>query len=264
MQVLFCLLMFVFGAGLGSFLCCQVRRLRRHEKHQKSLGPRSVCLHCGKKLRWYENIPLISWCLQKGKCRHCGKKIGLAEILAELSAAVALATLATRVNVHTATPLEWGIFAATVIFTLILLFLAIYDGLYGELPTVFLTISIICAIIIAALKVWASFSNLHPPYSQFSWSLILEPLGSALLLGGLYLVLYLVSRGRWVGDGDWLLATAIGLALGRPFAALVALFAANFAACLISAPSAIKRHSHQIYFGPFLVLGYLLGAFFMN
>lgn len=270
LQAAFCTLMFILGAIFGSFLCCQARRLRRKEKHQKSLGSRSVCLHCKHQLKWYENLPIISWCLQGGKCRHCGHSIGSAELLSELLTAIVLTLVATTIHAPTASPAAWLIFAATVIFTLLLIFLAIYDGLYGELPTLLLTFSIICAIIISVLRIWALFST--SPLG-LSWSLVADPLDllnldptanlfsplvAALLLGGLYLLLYLVSHGRWVGDGDWLLAGAIGLALGTPFAALIALFVANFSACLVAAPSALKRKRHQIYFGPFLVAAFVI------
>ena len=82
------------------------------------------------------------------------------------------------------------------------------------------------------------------------------------VLGGVYLALYLVSHGKWVGDGDWLLGTAIGLALGQPFLALVVLFVANFSAAAVMYPAVRKRRSHQVHFGPFLVMGYVVVAVF--
>lgn len=274
LRVAFCLLLFVIGAIFGSFLCCQARRLRRRETGKGKLGSRSVCLHCRHQLSWYENLPLFSWLWQRGKCRHCGKPIGTAEFLSELLTATAFALLAATINLATITPLGWATFAATILFTLILIFLAIYDGLYGELPGLLLTFSIICAILITVLRQWTLFST-----SQLSWSapfdplaltsltpvhtfhplaIILPPLLGALVLGGLYLLLYLISKGKWVGDGDWLLGLAIGLALGTPLAAFIALFVANFSACLVAAPAALKRKNHQIYFGPFLVAAYII------
>lgn len=242
--------MFIFGAGVGSFLCCQARRLRRREEKKKPLGRRSVCPHCGKKLKWFENLPLLSWLFQRGRCRNCHRKIGAAEFLSELLTALAFVILAITLKT------DYLSLFITTIFTSSLIFLAIYDGLYGELPQAVLTFSIICAIIISALRLWAIFSN-----SQFSWQPVVGLILSAAILGGLYLLLFLLSKGKWVGDGDWLLGLAIGIAMGNPFAALIALFTANLSACIVMAPSAIKHHSHQIYFGPFLVFGYLVGTF---
>ena len=135
-----------------------------------------------------------------------------------------------------------------------LIFLAIYDGLYGELPVFCLTISIICAIIIAVLRYWTVFSTI----SSFRWGPIVSTLISAAILGGIYLLLYLVSKGRWVGSGDWLLALAIGIALSSPWLALMELLIANLLATIIMFPSAIKRQNHKIYFGPFLVAAFVV------
>lgn len=296
--------MVVVGAIFGSFLCCQAHRLRRHEKGMKPLGSRSVCLHCKHQLRWYENLPLISWPIQSGKCRHCDQKIGAAEIISELLTACAFLLIAVTLiifathpaapsdvfgvftpfgviettSIQTLSPSNWVIFFAVIALVCLLIFLAIYDGLYGELPTLFLTFSVICAIIIVILRIWSFFSSsiylqisegvpIGQMLSTLEFTLnplngvILAPIISAAIFGGLYLFLYLVSKGRWVGDGDWILCVAIGLALGRPLLALVALFVANLSACLVMAPLVKKRKSHQIYFGPFLVVGFIITVF---
>mgnify|MGYP003289337270 CR=1 FL=1 len=257
MLAVFLVFLFVIGAILGSFLCCQVRRLHLREtkssKSRQTLGNRSVCLSCKYQLKWYDNLPIISWLILKGKCRQCGKKIGLTEILSELGVGLALLIIGTTINPLTATPLAWATFLVLVILTLTLSFLAIYDGAYGELPSSCLTISIICAIILLILKTWTSFS-----FETFSFKILLDPLFAVLILAGLYLVLYFVSKGRWVGDGDWLLALALALALGHPWLALVTLFLSNFLACLIMLPLLKGKHRRKIYFGPFLVAAFII------
>lgn len=265
MLAIFYVFMFIFGAIFGSFLCCSARRLRLKEQGKPPLGPRSVCPFCKTKLKWYENLPLISWVIQKGRCRHCHKKIGALEILSELGSAAAFLALAIHFRgiITSPAPLSIALFAVTLIFVISLLFLAIYDGAYGELPTFALTISLICAIMVAILRIWSLFfaypiNPANPAAPHFSWQPIFDAAFSALILGGLYLALYLGSKGKWVGSGDWLLALSIGLALGKPFTALVALFIANFAATLIMFPTVKKTKNHQIYFGPFLVLAYII------
>ena len=94
--------------------------------------------------------------------------------------------------------------------------------------------------------------------TPFSFALIYQPLLSILVLGGVYLVLYLVSKGHWVGDGDWLLGTAIAIVLGDPWLALIALFLANTIACLIMYPATRQKKNHQIHFGPFLVIAFVI------
>ena len=154
MQILFLILMFVIGSVFGSFFCCQVRRAeekserRGPKKHSSSLPVYSICLHCKKKLKWYDNIPIISWLILRGKCRNCHKKIGYAEIISEVASALALLLIATTINVETATTENWLQFILVTIFTLSLLFLAIYDGISGELPVIGLIISAILALVL--------------------------------------------------------------------------------------------------------------------
>ncbi|MBR3056297.1 prepilin peptidase [Candidatus Saccharibacteria bacterium] len=269
MEIGLYIIMFVLGACLGSFLCCQARRLRlrdtqKGKRRKKPLGSRSVCLHCRKQLKWYDNLPIASWLILRGKCRYCHKKIGLAEILSELGTGLAFIAVAFGFGqlisstsiiaiFRSADIINIASFAITLIFALTLIFLAIYDGLYGELPSLCLTLSIICAIITLTLRTWASLS-----VSPFAPDLIVQPLLATLILGGLYLALYLISKGKWVGDGDWLLGTAIALALGTPWLALITLFLANLTACLVMYPIVKSKRTHKIHFGPFLVIAFFI------
>ena len=259
--------MFIIGACVGSFLCCQARRLHHRStskgKRSSKFGRRSVCMHCKKQLKWYDNLPIISWLMLRGRCRHCHKKIGAAELLSEVFSSIAFLILSFTVNPATALPLDWIIFGFSIILMSTFIFLAIYDGIYGELPTLCLVLSIVCAAIIAALKFSAAIS-----ISGFSPALILDPIFAIAILGGLYLILYIISKGKWVGDGDWLLGHAIAIALGTPWLALIALFLSHFLACLVmypliksSKPSKSTRRksaAHKIHLGPFLVAAFIL------
>lgn len=268
MQIAFLCIMFILGACAGSFLCCQARRLhlKASKKSAKKLPARSICLNCKTKLKWYDNIPIISWLILKGKCRKCSQKIGTAEILSELCCALAFFLLALGATLNNLTldsflnqpTYTYIALTAFSFLILTLLFLAIYDGFYGELPALCLTISIICAIIIVTLKLWDIFSSFG-----FSWEAIINPLTAVLILGGLYLALYLISKGKWVGDGDWLLGIAIGLTLGKPFFALLVLFFSNLLACFVMLPQA-KGKGNKIPFGPFLVAAFIIVYSFAN
>lgn len=262
MQIFFIILLFVIGSSLGSFLCCQARRMHLKtisKGKSKKLSSRSICLSCGYQLRWYDNIPIISWLVLRGKCRKCGKKIGLAEILSELGMGLTFLALGTTINIDSASPFTWAVFIFTLFLVLSLGFLAIYDGLYGELPTLCLTISIICAIIVLCLKEWLILSS-----SSFSPNIILDPIASVAILGGLYFILYLVSNGRWVGDGDWILGTSLGLALASPWLALITLFVANVLACLVMTPVVKKSKNKRIHFGPFMVIAFVIALTFAD
>ena len=259
MKVLFSVFLFVLGACIGSFLCCQSRRLHLKEQKKKALGSRSVCLSCHHQLKWYDNLPIVSWLILGGKCRYCHKKIGIAELLSELGLATAFCMIGTTADLATMTHLEWVLFILILFFTAVLAFLAIYDGLYGELPTMYLTLSIIIAIIHLSISTYLTIT-----ISGFAPELVWRPILAVAILGGIYLILYLISKGRWVGDGDWLLGTAIGIALANPWLGLIALFLANFIACLVMYPATKSKKNHKIHFGPFLVIAFVITFSFAN
>jgi leader peptidase (prepilin peptidase)/N-methyltransferase len=64
----------VFGLLFGSFLNVVIHRLPRGESMVRG---RSMCPHCKKTIAWYDNVPLFSWLVLRGKCRACGWKIPL-------------------------------------------------------------------------------------------------------------------------------------------------------------------------------------------
>ena len=269
MRLVFFIVLFLIGTCLGSFLCCQARRLHLRSTpktaHKPSLGRRSICLHCHYQLKWYDNIPIISWLLLKGKCRKCHHKIGVAEILSELGLGLAFVGVGfhffipNTITFATSNPLIWTSLITALVFVSILAFLAIYDGLYGKLPTLPLAASIVSAIIMLVLNEWQLLLS-----APFAPEHIYLPLLSVLILGGTYLMLYLISTGRWVGDGDWLLGTAIAIALYSPWLAVIALFLANFIACLIMYPVVKSRKNHRIYLGPFLTIAFIITYSFSN
>ena len=277
---------FVMGAVVGSFLCCQARRMRLKELGKKKPGKWSVCMNCGKRLKWYENIPIISWIIQGGKCRKCKAKIGKAEIISEVMMGLAFMIVTTAFvlmvwkggvgefkyfagvmpyAIGMISTINWWVLATVLILVASLGFLAIYDGMYGELPMLCLTISAICAIMVVILKIWSLLvGSCMRCGGMLDWGILWNTLGSVLCLGGTYLVLYLVSKGKWVGDGDWILAGIIGLALGQPIWALVALLVANISACVVMWPNVRKKKEKRIYMGPFLVAGYVVTLLIAN
>jgi prepilin signal peptidase PulO-like enzyme (type II secretory pathway) len=79
---------FVPGLAIGSFL--NVVAARVPEK-RSVVSPASACMSCGHELSWVENIPVISWLVQRGKCRNCGARIGVVYPIVELVTALLIA-----------------------------------------------------------------------------------------------------------------------------------------------------------------------------
>lgn len=257
---------FLFGAILGSFACCQAWRIRMKEQGKKSPGKWSVCLSCGKRLKKSENIPIFSWFMQKGKCKSCGAKIGVAEILSELTLAVAMPLvlnvlfdkIASLIIDNQIAGIAIIILQALVIIAsmTVMWILLIYDAKWKKLPTFLLATLNICAVIYVALSVTSQFIN--GSTFQEVGVYLLRALGSAALLAGPYFLLSTFSKEKLVGSGDWLIALPIALILGHFWLALVTLFVANGLGSIIGLIYKARSGQKQIPFGPFLVVAFVL------
>ncbi|HEX2450363.1 MAG TPA: prepilin peptidase [Gemmatimonadales bacterium] len=85
----------VFGAVIGSFLNVCIIRWGAEPK-QSVVRPRSRCPNCGKGIAWYDNIPVVSWLVLRGRCRGCGTRISVQYPLVEIATAIVWAYMAAR------------------------------------------------------------------------------------------------------------------------------------------------------------------------
>ncbi len=74
----------LFGSLIGSFLNVCIVRL---PVDQSVIRPRSRCPRCGNQIAWYDNVPVLSWLVLRGRCRHCGQPISVQYPLVEASVA---------------------------------------------------------------------------------------------------------------------------------------------------------------------------------
>ncbi len=274
-QIIFLCLCFIVGAILGSFACCQAWRLRlkadrKNTVAEKKIGKRSLCLSCGHQLGLVENIPIISWLIQGGKCRQCKKKIGVAELLSEISlglTVMGVGFLLWPQIVHTI-HFSWsnmvvlGMIIVLIICLVFMWILMIYDGKWGQMPTRILAATNVFAVFFAILKF--SYMLVNGTFLHDALFTFLQLLGAIAILAGIYLILYILSKERLVGSGDWLLALPIALILGNWQSALIVLFVSNFFASIYGIIKKIKTGSNRIYFGPFLVIAFVITLLFFS
>jgi len=210
---------FILGISFGSFLNSVIYRLENKESIIKG---RSHCPYCGKTLSWFELIPLVSFLLQKGRCRHCQKRISWQYPLVELATGILFAFITTNV------------FVLFVVSCLVVIF--VYDLKHYIIPDKIIYPAIIVAI-------------LYNLYSLFYYNFL-----AAIIAGAFFLFIILISRGKWMGVGDFKLAIFMGLVLGWPNI-LVALFLAFLVGASVSVVLIIlkrKTLKSEIPFGPFL------------
>lgn len=234
------------------------KTLRTKElKVLKSLAGRSVrhdhseCLHCHHRLAWYDMIPLVSWLSTKGRCRYCKKTIGWFEPAVELVTA-GLFVLMYHYWVVAAGAQNPGMLLLWLTITLGLMILFFYDLKWLLLPNVVMWAVIALS---AVLCLWTAFSG------SDAGAYLLETGWSVLVLAGLYLGLWFISRGRWVGFGDVKLGLALGLLLADWRLAFLTLFLANFIGTLLVLPGLITKkvdRTSQIPFGPLLIAGFFI------
>ena len=143
LTALILVMMFILGAVFGSFACCQAWRWHYQVTKKKDLGQWSVCMSCKKRIKWYDNIPIFSWLMLRGKCRYCGHKIGVADFLSEISLAVAflmlswayLVPILDNWKILTLHPeflaVQLAVFIVTLVQLVVLMVLAVYDAKWG-------------------------------------------------------------------------------------------------------------------------------------
>lgn len=277
----------VLGAAMGSFAAAQVWRLRVRQlaydadhgetvsradaaevrllsKHKRSVASdRSQCLHCGHQLRWYELLPVASWLLQRGKCRSCGKPIGTMELYAEVCLGVVFA-VSYVVWPHGFTALGTTLFVIWLVVLVVLAMQWMYDAKWFLLLDHLTLLLLVAALLGLALQLASQPTQLLGA-SLLDVGLIL------LVLPGFYGLLYVISRGAWIGLGDVKMLVPFALMLPSWEYGVLLLFLANLIGCVALLPALLTKklsRTTRVPFGPFLIMAfvvaYLIGGKIIN
>jgi leader peptidase (prepilin peptidase) / N-methyltransferase len=227
----------------------ELKRLKPLAKGAFGRNDRSRCLHCGYELRWYDLLPLVSWLSLRGKCRSCHKRIGTFEPLIELGTATFFVGSFLLWPEPLTTPLAVTLFALWLLAGVFMAILFAYDAKWFLLPDV---ASFGLTIVGVAVSVTMIATSGDPLIGA------INALTSVGVLSGIYLALYAISKGQWIGFGDVKLGVGLGLLLADWRLALIALFAANLVGTLIVLPGMIRgklKSQTRIPFGPLLIIG---------
>jgi leader peptidase (prepilin peptidase)/N-methyltransferase len=227
---------FLGGLLLGSFTTVVAHRVPRGES---VVGPRSRCPACGVQIAAYDNVPVFSWLLLRGRARCCGARISPRYPLTELT--LGLLYAATVVVLWD----DPGEIVLGLVFVTVLLAVTLTDLERRIVPNKILVVGAVLAVAIAAVAEPGSLPE--------------RAIAAAAAGGLLFLVALAYPKG--MGLGDVKLAATMGLFLGRNvapaiFVALLAGAAVGLAMIAFEGAAARKR---AIPFAPFLALGGVVG-----
>ena len=232
------IIIFIFGITIGSFLNVWIYRIPLGES---IVTAPSHCMTCGRKLKWYDMVPVFSWLVLGGKCRNCKSKISVQYPIIEGVNGI-LYVMICAVN-----GLEWS----SVIYCFMasaLLVLSIIDWRTYEIP---FGINVFLFVLGIAMTI-LDRGNL------------VEHLIGMICVSGLLGILYLLTGGRAIGGGDIKLMFACGLILGWKLILL-----AFFLGCIIGSVvhiirMSVKKAGRMLAMGPYLSAGILLAALWGN
>jgi len=201
---------FLLGLIIGSFLNVVVYRLNVAE----TLLGRSYCPHCKNQIRWYDNIPLLSFILLNFRCRNCRAKISWQYPLVEFFTGIVFALVGSRFF----DPIDMSSWVITLYYLgacSMLVAIFVYDALYLEIPSLVLWPAIGWSVAFNLYFDWVDRGNW---VILGNWGILNLHTFSGVLAAAVgflfFFVLVAVSREKWMGWGDALLAILLGLILG--------------------------------------------------
>lgn len=244
------IMIFVLGLCCGSFVNMLAYRVAidyglEKKKFKVKNKNRSFCDYCGRQLKWYENMPVISWVIQRGKTRCCGKKLSILYPIVEIVTGL-LFLMVWFFGAIYESPLHLVLSLVIITF---LVFSTVFDLKYMILPDFSTVILIGCSVILVFLGAIHE-SPLH---------LVIAAVSSFSFLG----LLNLITEGKGMGWGDVKLAGFMGLFLGIKMV-IVAFYVAFITGAFVGLALMISKKANRktlVPFGPFLIFGTLLAWF---
>lgn len=229
-------LVFAPALALGSFLNVVAARLPEH----RSLNGRSECPSCSAGIAWYDNVPLVSYLVLRGRCRHCRARISIRYLAVELATALLVAACFARFGLT-------GEAFVSAFFIICLVVLATIDAEHQILPD---------RIVLPATAIMLVANLAIAPERWAEWVF------AALALSG-FLFAVLLAYPAGMGMGDVKLALLLGVALGRDAAVAmaVALLVGLLVSVVLLARHGAAARKTKVPFGVFMAIGGIVAVF---
>lgn len=236
-------LVFIYGLSIGSFLNVCIYRM---SEDKSLIFPPSHCPKCNHILRWYDNIPVISYLILFGRCRYCKDKISLIYPVVEILNGIIYVVLYSNYNY-----LIDFIYYATI--SSILLIIGFIDLKEMIIPDILTAMVFIVSVIYKVLRYPSSHIMME----------FLTGLKGLVLAGILFLTIVLISKDG-MGEGDIILISVLGFILGIEFI-LIDIFFSFVLAAIISLfllHLKIKTKKDPIPFAPFIIISFFIVLFY--
>ncbi|MCM8818971.1 MAG: prepilin peptidase [Candidatus Omnitrophica bacterium] len=240
---------FILGLIFGSFANVCIYRL---PKGKSIIYPSSFCPNCNKPIKWYDNIPLLSYIILKGKCRYCKSKISFRYFIVELLTGLLFFIIYKK----------FGLSYLNFVFDIFVLSLIIVS--FIDIDTFLISDVIVIPGIFLGLFFSFLFPKIHnmERLNSFLYSFIGAIVGGGVLIF-LAIIGKLLFKKEAMGGGDVKLLAMIGAFLGwKPI--LLTLFFASVIGVLISLILIMmkkKKVDDYIPFGPYLAIGAIISIF---
>ena len=233
MHLIYAVIITLIGLAIGSFLNVCIYRI---PKGMSILKPPSHCPNCGRKIKFYDNIPVVSYIVLGGKCRYCKSKISPRYPLVEFFTGV----------MFLISYLRFGMSLNLIRILLFITFaicIAFIDGEHMIVPD---AVSF-PAIIIGLL------------FSLFSAGITFKSALIGAFIGGLIMLIFrvggkLIFKREALGDGDIVIMIMIGMFTG-PFGVFISILFGSLIGSIVGIVLLLKKKADILPFGPFLILG---------
>jgi prepilin signal peptidase PulO-like enzyme (type II secretory pathway) len=240
------LILFILGSVIGSFLNVLIDRIPRGVSPLKG---RSYCHSCRRQIKSYENIPIISYIVLRGKCSGCKDIIPKRLIVVEIITSLGFVFIGSLWNSSFISDFQ---FVTALLAFCIFVWIFFADIDYGIIPDYANLSLIILALIQIVFLGHGNFSN-HILSAFFSFAF--------------FSILFFGTKGRGMGFGDVKLSFALGLLLGFP-GIIIGLYGAFLTGALVSIILVLWRQKNfrksTVPFGPFLVFSSLISLLYGN
>lgn len=243
MPLLIKIFVFFTGTAIGSFLNVCIYRL---PKSLSLVHPRSMCFNCEKQIAFYDNIPILSYILLRGRCRHCGEPFSARYPVVELASGLFAVAVFFRYGPTLEGLLLYVLVAALLVITFI-------DIDHRIIPNVITYPGIIIGFV----------SSFFTGLVTFQESLLGIAAGGGILFA-VATGYYLLTKKEGMGGGDVKLLAMLGAFLGWK-GVVFTIFVGSAVGTVLGIAVALRTQQGRktaVPFGPFLSLGALLFIFF--